>query len=440
MRKILFVILTTAVVGMMGCEKEQNHVSCVKIVPDIRTRVTGLHFDEGDCIGLTITNGSNVYAENRKLVYDGTAFSASDLFWYNNRNEKSVLTAYYPYSEQGAPAEFTIAADQRGGCASSDLLAAVKKEVVPGSTPVEMLFYHLMSQLSILVTNKSETTVQEVSISGFVPVATVDFVASKATAKSGATAADVRAFEVTADALYRVILVPQQAALTVRVATADGKTHSKTVSTALLEGGMRYDLSVTLTATDIAVTLSGEINDWLDGGEIGDQSDESVTHEGQTYRTKRIDGRVWMAENLRHVPAGTSILKGVWHPVGGASAVAGTGLLYNQATALNGTVVTPGAPVQGICPPDWHIPDEDELTSLTESSECGEGFFSCAGFWIVNLGDERYGSANKGYLMSTAFSDGGGLCLSYTTSGAQPTIVSLPVEYGVSLRCVRDTK
>lgn len=125
-----------------------------------------------------------------------------------------------------------------------------------------MLFYHVMSQLTIVLTNNSDAPVTGVTVGGLVPTAVVDFTVPSAAAKSGAAAADVEAFEVTADAAYRAILVPQQATLTVTVATGDGKSRSKTLSSAQLESGKRYDMSVVVTNIDIDVELSGEVVDW----------------------------------------------------------------------------------------------------------------------------------------------------------------------------------
>lgn len=62
----------------------------MKIAPTIQTRVTGLHFDTGDRIGLSIAKGSETYVQNVLMTYDGTAFTAPDLLWYNDSNEKST--------------------------------------------------------------------------------------------------------------------------------------------------------------------------------------------------------------------------------------------------------------------------------------------------------------------------------------------------------------
>lgn len=96
------------------------------------------------------------------------------------------------------PAEFSVALDQTSGAASSDLLVAVKKDVAPTSAPVGMLFYHVMSQLTIVITNNSDASVTGVTVGGLVPTAVVNYTVPSAAAKGGVAASDVEAFEVTA--------------------------------------------------------------------------------------------------------------------------------------------------------------------------------------------------------------------------------------------------
>lgn len=344
MRKILFMAL--AVLIAAGCAESEKGTLCVKIAPAIRTRVTGLHFDTGDRIGLTISKGSALYAENVPMTYDGTAFTASGLSWYNDLNEKSVLTAYYPYAEGGRPDEFTVSSDQTQGNGPSDLLAAVKTDVTPVSAPVGMIFYHVMSQLTIVVSNSSSAAVTGVSVGGLVPTAEIDYSAPKAAAKSGVAAAEVKACEVKPGATYRAILVPQQAALTVTVTTDDGRSHTKTLSSAQLESGRRYDMSVLVTNEEIQISLSGDIGDWEDGGSLdgsgggdgGDDDSQTLSYGGVTYRTTTVGETVWMAENLRYVPDEALLTKGIWYPDGNEDAeyVREHGMLYSFTAALGG--------------------------------------------------------------------------------------------------------
>ena len=445
MRKILFMAL--AVLIAAGCAESEKGTLCVKIAPAIRTRVTGLHFDTGDRIGLTISKGSAPYAENVPMTYDGTAFTASGLSWYNDLNEKSVLTAYYPYAEGGRPDEFTVSSDQTQGNGPSDLLAAVKTDVTPVSAPVGMIFYHVMSQLTIVVSNSSSAVVTGVSVGGLVPTAEIDYSMPKAAAKSGVAAAEVKACEVKPGATYRVILAPQQAALTVTVTTDDGRSHTKTLSSAQLESGRRYDMSVLVTNEEIQISLSGDIGDWEDGGSLdgsggGDDGDDSQTlsYGGVTYRTRTVGETVWMAENLRYVPDEALLTKGIWYPDGNEDAeyVREHGMLYSFTVALGGAQAVSGAPVRGICPAGWHVPYIDELQTLAAGPDCG---FTLAGMW--NSVSKNYvSSAKSGYLMSATTDDGGSSysALLFYASGGNPSPSSLPAGNGVSLRCVKDAK
>lgn len=399
-RQLLLALLAAGLAAAPGCADKRDAVPGIRITPSIKTRVTGLHFDTGDCIGLTVTKNGSDYVRNHQMTYDGSAFTASGLLWYNDLNETSTLTAYFPYSASGVPDEFSVARDQSAGCASSDLLGAV---------------------------------------GGFVPTASVDLSVPTASAKAGVAAAEIETFEVTPDASYRAILVPQQGALTVTVSTRDGKSRSKTLSSATLESGRRYDMSVLVTNIDIELKLSGEVSDWEDGGSLdeGDGGEASeLEYGGDTYRTAKIGGQVWMAENLRYQPAGTEFGDGVWYPEEGLSAVAEKGLLYDYKTVTGGVTVRSGTPLRGICPEGWHVPALAELEALLAAGPAA-GFFRCAGYWIVNGTSNRYGDADKGYLISCEATAERSGCLVYSTT-TDPVTGEVPLGYGLSVRCVKD--
>lgn len=302
-----------------------------------------------------------------------------------------------------------------------------------------MLFYHLMSQLTIVITNNSDAAVSGVAVGGFVPTASVDLSVPTASAKAGVAAAEIETFEVTPDASYRAILVPQQGALTVTVSTRDGKSRSKTLSSATLESGRRYDMSVLVTNIDIELKLSGEVSDWEDGGSLdeGDGGEASeLEYGGDTYRTAKIGGQVWMAENLRYQPAGTEIGDGVWYPEEGLSAVAEKGLLYDYKTVTGGRHGSVRDSAAG------HLSRGLARSSIgrTRSAPCrrpAAGFFRCAGYWIVNGTSKRYGDADKGYLISCEATAERSGCLVYSTT-TDPVTGEVPLGYGLSVRCVKD--
>ena len=393
------------------------------------------------------------------MTYDGTAFAGS-LAWYAERQEPSTLVACYPYFEEGMPTEFSVQTDQRAGCGTSDLLGAVKTEVMPAATPVGMVFNHLLTQLSVVVTNRTEHTVVGVVLGGAVPVAEVDFRTQQAAAKAGVPAAEVQACEVQAGRSYRAVLVPQCTDLAVTLVAADGAMLTRTVPAAVLQSGYCYDLAVEWNDSEQGALLAGSIRDWIDGGTIvpgevgngdpedkddkGDKDDDdnddsgdgTLSYAGETYRTQRIGGRLWMAENLRYRPANMALGADVRYPEAGAASVAEKGLLYDREAVSGGALPAADAPMRGICPSGWHVPSRAELETLL-AEDCGAGFFCSSGCWIHTDKADKYGAYS--YLMSATLSDDASqmMCLNIP-SNPSSGIIALPVRYCVSLRCVQD--
>lgn len=446
MRLLSHLLALSPILFLAGCSDRfaNDSSSSIQIAPSILTRVSDLNFDAGDRIGLTIVRSTGNYVENNPLTYQGSSFVDEHLTWYDTGNEPSTFLAYYPYAETGIDGGFSVATDQRSGYASSDLLAAVKKDVTPTSEPVKMVFYHLLSQLDIVVNNDSSTSVAEVIVSGFVPTADVDLLNQSATVSQDAVADDIVAFEETPDLSYRVILVPQRAPLTVTVHTVDGNTLTKTVSDAALEGGRRYNLSVTLTDKELDMALSGEIGSWEDGGTLvpddsmgerpegGEDPDvpgSTLEYEGETYATTVVGGMTWMAENLRYVPDATMVGSTIWYPHGRKEDVAESGMLYSYAAVMGGSS-SDALPVQGLCPPGWHVPAKAELETLLAFATVD--FISDSGYYM----DGSYPS-NVSFLVGCD-ADGSGNCWVVKKKDRKLSLSSVPVGYGFSLRCVKD--
>lgn len=436
---------------MVACAKQAATPCRIEIVPNMQTRVSGLYFESGDRIGLSIWKGSEPYVQNHPMTYDGSVFVDENLLWYDDAQQTATLTACYPYSPEGLPGEFALLQDQRAGYGSADLLGAVSREVSPSGTPVAMLFHHLMAQLSIIIDNTTSATVEAVAIDGFAAVADVDLTVPTAVAKSGALPVRIQAFEVEPGSSYRAILVPQQGDLTVTVSTSDGRTASRTVADALLESGRRYDLSVRIDDNGLELSLAGEIADWEEGGSLGGSADADLpetpetpddetpdlVYEGVTYPTLRIGGQLWMAGNLRCQPATLTQEVDYWYPQSGLGEETGQGLLYACTAALGGETADT-TPVQGICPDGWHIPDTEELAALAADPERPDDFLKCDGFRIVTASSQRYGDSETGYLMGCELTGTGKCrCLCYQT-GADPVETEVSVNYGITVRCVQD--
>lgn len=433
----------------------------VRIAPSI-TRVTGLNFDKGDRIGLRIDKSDGRYCENAALSYDGSCFASDDLVWYDDSKERSTLTGYYPYSAAGMPGHFSVSADQRTEEAhvASDLLLARAEQVAPSDRPVPLVFDHLMSKVTVRLTNRSDETVAEVSLEGLRTAATVDLERCKAQADLSSSEAAI--YPCPRDAgCYDAIVVPQNAALRLVVLTSDGTTHVRSFQAADLLPGSRYTIDATLTHVTLTARIEGTIRDWSDGGALApsdgeqpEQPAEGLLYEGTAYRTTTLtSGSVWMAENLRYAPQGMSASSdpasdsGIWLPCTLSLAasdetqyVAAQGLLYDLGTALAAT----RSGIRGICPEGWHVPTEEEFLELTEhADELPEGFFVFAGirdetgkYAGQKLND---GFARSYFLGSTQDGEDRTSCrsLCFTRNGVR-SIVSLSPATGLPLRCVKD--
>jgi len=321
---------------------------------------------------------------------------AGDLLWYPEGNDKSQIVAYYPYREGNTPTSFSVEADQTTGYGASDLMAASNKDVLPTVNTITMNFKHLLTKLVINVTKEVEANITSIALKGSIPTATLDLAALTVTADANVAATNITAQVVEANKTYRALIVPQTVALTLEVATSDGKTLSqKLTSTTLAQGG-QYSVNIRVLPDDIEVKLIGDIENWTDEGEIGadneipfeEHLDENYfLYDNVKYNTVTLaNGTTWMAEPLIYLPKGytpstdPTADSHVWYPyeikVDGAtvatteeSAIKELGYLYDFQVALGGKEITESnlnsfEGAQGICPKGWHIPTRLEYFNL----------------------------------------------------------------------------
>ena len=107
------------------------------------------------------------------------------------------------------------------------------------------------------------------------------------------------------------------------------------------------------------------------------------SRDGKVYETVTIGEQVWMAENLAYLPSVVGPATGSYTApyyyvygydgtsVATAKATANYttyGVLYNWTAAMNGAASSISNPsgVQGVCPPGWHLPSDEEWTQLEE--------------------------------------------------------------------------
>ena len=459
MKKLLTVMLAAACLASCAENEPTAPVSGGRISIDpIITRATEVNFETGDQVGLTVIKqeSESVYAANRLMTFAGSVFSG-DLEWYAEASDAAHLVAYYPYASAGAPASFTVAADQTTGYGASDLMAASKGDVMPSVNSISMTFKHLLTKIVFDVDNESGSDIISIVLKGSVPTADVDLKALTVAVDGTASAADITAQQVTVNTLYRAIVVPQTVAFTLEVTTG-AETITQNLASTILKQGGQYSIDVRILPGDIEVTMSGEIENWTDEGKIGEASDEPdfeehldenyFVYDGETYATvtlgtgtRAVGQTVWMAEPLRYIPAGYTPSADpteeshIWYPYetvnpDGVSAIAGAsvtaltddasvrkfGYLYDMYAALGGVEVTEEncynyEGVRGICPPGWNIPTRADfyalcgLSSKNALGETGNQVNSAALFHDTGYGGGKMTLYNDGgwnYVMSGA--------------------------------------
>ena len=414
-----YLTLALAALAFAACQQtvEPQMVPGKVQVEPVITKATEVNFETGDQIGLTITkvNAAEKHADNALLAFDGSVFTG-ELMWYNDANSESDVYAYYPYDAEGTPSTYEAVADQTAGTGSADFMAAAKSGVLPSSNAITMVFKHLMTKIVVNIENQSGAEVETVEITGTPASAAVN-VAELTVTPAEETVA-VKAYEATAGTVWQAIIVPGTVKMELVVSLSNGKKMVQPLTQMELKSGAQYTVNARIVADDMAVTASGEIENWTDGGEIefdGEGSTEEApvefeehdgyfVYDGVEYKTVTLaDGNTWMAENLRFIPRGKTVSSnpaedaGIWYPASNADKVADPalaetlGLLYDAATAFGAEITVDNASsfegTQGICPTGWHIPTVAEMTGLVGH---------CSNSALINPDGAYYDAAIKG--------------------------------------------
>ena len=414
-----YITFVMAALAFAACQKPvgpEPTPGKVEIDPVI-TKATEVNFETGDQIGLTINkvNAPEKYADNAQMTFNGTVFTG-ELMWYNDANSEADVYAYYPYDAEGTPSTYEAVADQTAGTGSADFMAAAKSGVLPSSNAITMVFKHLMTKIVVNIENQSGAEVETVEITGTPASAAVN-VAELTVSPAEETVA-IKAYEATAGTVWQAIIVPGTVKMELVVSLSNGKKMVQPLTQMELKSGAQYTVNARILADDMAVTASGEIENWTDGGEIEfegegttedapvefEEHDGYFVYDGVEYKTVTLaDGNTWMAENLRFIPRGKTVSSnpaedaGIWYPASNADKVADPalaetlGLLYDAATAFGAEITVDNAAsfegTQGICPTGWHIPTVAEMTGLVGH---------CSNSALINTDGAYYDAAIKG--------------------------------------------
>ena len=230
------------------------------------------------------------------------------------------------------------------------------------------------------------------------------------------------------------------------------------------------------SSVTLATPCKTEFEDNCEYGTLLDDRD------GQTYRTVKIGGQVWMAENLNYRYLGpTATLDSSSFCYGDDSAnCTKYGRLYLWSAAMdsagvikgntangcgNASKCTPSGNVRGVCPQGWHLPSRDEWEVLFTTvggwptagaklkstygwndyyGDRGNGD-DAFGFSALSAGhrdnDGDYGSEGYyAYFWSSTEYDGDGAYYMYTNFSKDSAYYQSDIEKyeGFSVRCLKD--
>ena len=179
---------------------------------------------------------------------------------------------------------------------------------------------------------------------------------------------------------------------------AEGPAATVTSLTSPVDGQIVVKATLSGVAAGTSVGLALVLTD---GNGISIQSDYAVVEKeipitfeygGVVYNAAKMpDGRVWMTDPLRFVPAGKTVStnpgdgNGIWYPYDGTGvaetteeAVKARGYLYDYATAfgveeVNAENYKTFEGTQGICPDGWYIPTKEDYFGLIGNSNASFG-------------------------------------------------------------------
>lgn len=258
-------------------------MSFIAIYPGT-TRATETDFEQGDRIGLFVTNDSmplqtsgNV-VNNEPLTLNGTAWTTPhSLYWSNG---KYNTYAYYPYTASVTSTEampFNVATDQDtakmadnpSGYEASDLLYASNIGIEASPSPVPLQFRHVMSRLKIRLVKGEDyegdmPTTAEVYVHNTVTSTTVDLRSGTVTSIENGKRQTITAHK-DGDYSYSAIIVPQT--LRSRIPLVEVVMNGVSYifeSEFTFKPGMQHTITLILSGNpdQMKIDIGGETVDW----------------------------------------------------------------------------------------------------------------------------------------------------------------------------------
>ncbi|MDE6380853.1 MAG: fimbrillin family protein [Muribaculaceae bacterium] len=288
-----FAIVLSLAAVLAACTEDRNEPTAIgnngktemmfTLSHPSQTRATDTSFEQGDAVGLYVAEASapleiagNV-VNNERLVFSGTKWVADHKLYWDNGSYN--VYAYYPQMSHVSSVTdlpFQVSTDQTvegsqetDGYEASDLLYSSALGVAASADPVNLMFRHIMSKLSIRLI-KGEDYEGEIPADAIVYVhntvtdATVDLTAGVATRDPRGTRRTVTARR-NSQANYSAIIVPQR--LDNRVPLIEVVANGVSFlyeSKFVFKPGMHHIVNLVMDKNpeQIKIEIGGEITNW----------------------------------------------------------------------------------------------------------------------------------------------------------------------------------
>lgn len=287
--------LVLTVAGVTSCSQdilptdeptdtENMKMKLVMSHPAQKVDAAATDFEEGDKVGIFVTQadkplqlGGNV-VNNEAMTFSGNGWTAARTLYWDDGTYN--VYAYYPYINSLSSIEdqpFSVSLDQTtektatapGGYEASDLLHASCKGVAASDEPVNLIFRHIMSKLTIRLIKgedfEGEMPVNAtVYVHNTVPEATIDLQAGVATRNAKAVRQTITAHH-DGDYLYSAIIVPQR--IENRMPLIEVVIHNMSYlyeSKFQFKPGMEHlvNLIIPNNPDNIRIEIGGDIKEW----------------------------------------------------------------------------------------------------------------------------------------------------------------------------------
>ncbi len=291
MKRIL--LSAIALVALANCSKTENveslYDSELKITSSIATRAVDQNWDNGDVIGvyMTETTTTNKYIGKANTPYSTTSTSDSAEFsvvstdddpnepLYYPQSGDIDLMAYYPYASENTVGAYVVKVTDQTPSKDIDLMIAKATGVEKSKDEIPLTFDHKLSKVVITLTPASNggITINDlkdmtVVLSGTKAEATYDLNATETPISFG----DNKAADITlptavvgdTSAVITAIVIPQTATPKFTFTLGGTDNYDVTASSMEFVGGSEHNYTIAITKTEAIITGS-KINAWGDG-------------------------------------------------------------------------------------------------------------------------------------------------------------------------------